>query len=176
MKLASKGPAEGLTAAWVQARDQALAQWSALGERERWALQVAATMLGLLLFWLIAIAPARRTIQAAPAQLEMLELQLQQMQGQALEARTLQAAPTVPPAQAQAALVGATERLGSAARLQVSGDRAVLSLNGVSPEALQGWLGEVRSAARARPVEAQLSRGPKGFSGSVVLALGAGAP
>jgi general secretion pathway protein M len=37
---------------------------------------------------------------------------------------------------------------------------------------LQGWLGEVRSAARARPVEAQLTRGPKGYAGTLVLTLG----
>jgi general secretion pathway protein M len=37
---------------------------------------------------------------------------------------------------------------------------------------LQAWLTEVRSAARARPVEAQLQRGPTGFSGSIVLSLG----
>ena len=56
--------------------------------------------------------------------------------------------------------------------MNLTGDRAVVTLNGVAPELLQGWLGEVRSAARARPVEAQLTRGPKGYSGSLVLSLG----
>ena len=38
------------------------------------------------------------------------------------------------------------------------------------------WLGEVRGAARARPVEAQLTRAANGYSGSLVLQLpGAGA-
>ena len=36
----------------------------------------------------------------------------------------------------------------------MQGERAVLTLTGVPSEALQSWLGEVRAAARARPVEA----------------------
>ena len=38
---------------------------------------------------------------------------------------------------AQAALTGATERLGAKAKLQVQGERAVLTLSGVPSEALQ---------------------------------------
>ena len=49
--------------------------------------------------------------------------------------------------------------------------RADDSLDG---EDLADWLADVRSAARARPIEAQLSRGPDGFRGSLVLQLGAG--
>jgi general secretion pathway protein M len=56
----------------------------------------------------------------------------------------------------------------------VQGNRAVLTLNGVGPGALREWLAEARAGARARPVEAQLNRGPQGFSGSVVLQIGAG--
>jgi general secretion pathway protein M len=55
------------------------------------------------------------------------------------------------------------------------GEHAVLMLSGVPSEALQAWLGEVRAAARARPVEAQLTRSPQGFTGSIVLSLGGGA-
>jgi general secretion pathway protein M len=54
----------------------------------------------------------------------------------------------------------------------VQGERAVLTLNGVGPQALREWLQEARSAARARPLEANLSRGPAGFSGSIVLSTG----
>jgi general secretion pathway protein M len=165
-------PDSGLAAQLQHARVQAAAQWQALGDRERLALQAVALLLGLLLAWSLLLAPALRTLKAAPAEQERLELQLQQMQGQALEARTLRAAPPVPAAQAQAALTAATEHLGSGAHLNLTGDRAVVALNGIAPEALQAWLGEVRAAARARPVEAQLTRGPKGYSGTLVLALG----
>lgn len=165
-------PADGLAAQLAQARAQGLKQWQALGERERLALGAVAVLAGLLLAWSLLLAPALRTLKAAPAELETLELQLQQMQAQAQEASALRAAPAVPPAQAQAALTASVQHLGPAARLNLTGDRAVVTLNGIAPEMLQGWLGEVRSAARARPVEAQLTRGPKGYSGSLVLTLG----
>ncbi|MGQ3054830.1 MAG: type II secretion system protein GspM [Roseateles sp.] len=166
--------AVGLPAQFQQARAQAAAHWQALGERERFAVGGIALLLGLLLAWSVLIAPALRTLRTAPAELEKLELQLQQMQAQAQEARALAAAPAVQPAQAQAALTASVANLGPAARLTLTGDRAVVTLNGIAPELLQGWLGEVRSAARARPVEAQLTRGPKGYSGNLVLTLGGG--
>lgn len=165
---------EGLAAQFAQAKTRALVQWQALGERERLALGAVGVLLALLLAWSVLLAPALRTLKTSPAELEALELQLQQMQGQAQEARVLRAAPAVPPAQAQAALTASVEHLGPVARMNLAGDRAVVTLNGVAPEALQSWLGEVRSAARARPVEAQLTRGPKGYSGSLVLSLGGG--
>lgn len=165
---------EGLAAQFAQAKAQALAQWQALGERDRLVVGIVGALLGLLLAWSVLLAPALRTLKTAPAELERLELQLQRMQSQAQEARALRAAPAVPPAQAQAALTASVGHLGPAARLNLTGDRAVVTLNGVAPELLQGWLGEVRSAARARPVEAQLTRGPKGYSGTLVLTLGGG--
>jgi general secretion pathway protein M len=163
---------DGLSARLGQAKAQALAHWQALGERERFAVGAIGLLLGLLLAWSVLLAPALRTLKTAPTELDRLELQLQQMQAQAQEALALRAAPPVPPDQAQAALKASVEHLGAAARLNLTGDRAVVTLTGVAPELLQGWLGEVRSAARARPVEAQLTRGPKGYSGTLVLSLG----
>lgn len=172
--LIKSGGGEGLAAQFKQLKAQALVQWQAMGERERLALAVVGVLLSLLLAWAVLLAPALRTLKSAPAELEKLDLQLQQMQAQAQEARALRAAPAVPPAQAQAALTASVEHLGPAARMNLAGDRAVVTLTGVAPEMLQGWLGEVRAAARARPVEAQLTRGPKGYSGSLVLSLGGG--
>ena len=162
----------GLQAQWAQARAQAAAQWQALGERERLLVGGVAALLGLLLVWLVLVAPALRTLRSAPPELDRLELQLQQMQAQAREARALRIAPSVPAAQAQAALQASVEHLGPVARLNLAGNRATVTLNGIAPTALQAWLGEVRSAARARPVEAQLTRGPQGYAGSIVLVLG----
>lgn len=153
---------------------QAQAQWQQMGERERNAAQLIALLLSLALLWFVAVQPAWRTLNQAPAQAESLERQLQDMQALAQEAQELRAAPTVPAAQATQALQAASEHLGPAARLQINGDRAVLMLNGVSSEALQAWLGEARSAARARPLEAKLQRSPQGFNGSIVLSLQGG--
>lgn len=156
-------------------RTEALARWNKFPPRERRLLAITGGVLGFGIAWAIAVQPALRTLRETPKQLEALDLQLQQMQRLAGETQTLRAAPQVSPSQAEAALRGATERLGTGARLNVQGDRVTVTLNGVPGEALAAWLGEARSAARARVLEAQLSRASGeagGYSGTVVLALG----
>ncbi|WP_422045025.1 type II secretion system protein GspM [Roseateles sp.] len=156
---------------WQDLKAQAKAQWEGLGERERLSLQLVAWVLGAFLLWQLAVAPGLRTLRQAPSQLATLEAQLQEMQGLASEVRELRATPAVPAALAVQALQAASDHLGPGAKLSLSGDRAILNINGVKAEALQAWLGEVRSAARAKPLEAKLQRGPSGYSGSIVLSL-----
>ena len=48
----------------------------------------------------------------------------------------------------------------------------MLTLNGASTSQLRGWLAEARSGARARPLEANLSRAGGGYSGTLVVTLG----
>lgn len=158
---------EGLRLATARLR----AQWAGMAVRERRLIALALGLVGLALVWMIAVQPAWRTLRELPAQIDTLDLQLQQMQRLAAESRELRQLPPVPAAQAEAALRGATARLGANASLNLQGDRAILTLNGVEGSALAAWLGEVRSAARARPDEAKLSRGPNGYSGSVTLTL-----
>jgi general secretion pathway protein M len=150
------------------------ARWQTLGVRERRALAVAAWVLGLFLLWALAFAPAWRTARAAPAQIDRLDAQLQQMQRQATEARELRGTPALNSSQSAAALRAATEALGAAGRLQVVGDRATLTLTGINGSQLRDWLAEARTAARARPLEANLTRGPQGYAGSIVVALPSG--
>jgi general secretion pathway protein M len=172
---ATSNGAASWAAAWRSAREQAGARWQGLAPRERIALGSAGAVVALFLLWSLAIQPAWKTLRSAPAQLDQLESQLQSMQRLAAEARDLRALPPVTAAQASLALKGATDRLGAKAQIVVQGDRATLTLNSVPPDALRGWLGEVRSAARARPVEVRLTQGPQGYSGSIVVTLaGAG--
>jgi general secretion pathway protein M len=149
-------------------------RWAELSTRDRRLALLAAAVLGAFLLWSLALQPALRTLRDAPAQRDALEAQLQQMRALATEAQQLRSAPTISAEQSAAALRAASERLGPKARLSLQGERAVLTLSGVGSDALLDWLEEVRSGARARPVEAQLSRGAQGFTGSIVLALGAG--
>lgn len=148
-----------------------LERWRSLPERERRLVAVAITVVTLALLWWLAIQPAWRAVNDAPAQIDQLESQLQQMQRQAADARLLRATPPVARAQAEAALKSATAALGDAGRLQLSADRATLTLTNASGEQLRSWLAQARSAARARPVEAQLTRGARGYSGTLVLTL-----
>jgi general secretion pathway protein M len=146
--------------------------WQALGERERLWVMFAALLVGAAMLWLLALAPALRTLTRAPAQIDAVDAQLQTMQRLAAEARELRSVTPVTAEQAAAALKSASDRLGDKARLVMQGDRATLSLSGVSAAALRDWLAEVRSGARARPVEASLTRGAAGLSGTLVVAIG----
>lgn len=161
------------TPAMSPLRQQAGAWWRGRTPRERQYVVLVAVVLGAYLFWSLLVAPALRTVREAPAELDRLEAQYQQMQRTAAESGTLRAAPRVGPIQAAQALKAATDRLGDKARLQQQGDRATLTLTGISPEALRAWLGEARSGARARPVDAQLQRGALGYTGTLVVSLGA---
>lgn len=165
----------GITATARAMGRQAGDRWQALAPRERAALTVAGLVLGLFLGWTIAIQPALATLRSAPGQIEQLDSQLQRMQRLASEARELQALPPITTAQASLALKAATDRLGAGAKLVVQGDRATLTLDAVPPDALRSWLVEVRSGARARPVEVRLTQqGPQGYGGSIVLSLAGG--
>jgi len=151
------------------------AKWATLAPRDRRLLALAVAVIVLYALFAVAVQPAWRNLRSAPAQLESLEIELQAMQRLASEASELRATPPVNAEQASAALTAASERLGDKARLSVQGDRAVLTLNGAGTAQLRGWLAEVRSGARARPVEATLTRSGSGYSGSIVVSIG-GAP
>jgi general secretion pathway protein M len=155
-------------------RQQTREFWRARAPRERLILGAALLAVGAAIVWFIAVQPALVTLREAPAQIDRLDAQLQQMQRLAAESKTLQNPAQISPQQAAAALKAATDQLGEAAQLSVVGDRATLTLKGVSGPALRGWLNEARSAAHARAVEAQLVRNPQGYAGSVVLTIGAG--
>jgi general secretion pathway protein M len=156
-------------------RAEASQRWRATPRRERTGITLAAAAIGLALLWMIAVAPALRTLREAPAQIDSLDLQLQSMQRLAAEASELRSAAPVSATQAALALKSATDRLGDKGRVAVQGDRATLTLTGVTGETLRSWLSEARSGARARPVEAHLTRGPQGYAGTLVMSLG-GAP
>ncbi len=164
-------PAATLPPALDDARRQAGKFWQARAPRERQLIALAALAVALLLVWLVAMQPALKTLRETPVELDALDTQWQQMQLSALESDGLRSASPVPPAQAADALRGATERLGSKAKLVVQGDRATLSFTGLAFEDLRAWLGEARSGARARPVEAQLLKATTGYSGSISVTL-----
>ncbi|MDE2079835.1 MAG: type II secretion system protein M [Burkholderiales bacterium] len=145
--------------------------WRALPPREQRLLRLAAAVVAAALVWLLAVQPAARTLARAPAEIDALDRQAQAMRRLAAEAAELRAAPPVPRALAESALRAATERLGDAGRLTLQGDRAVLSVSGITTGALRDWLLEARAAARARPVEATLTRAGAGYNGTVVVAL-----
>jgi general secretion pathway protein M len=153
-----------LTAPWRQ-------RWQALAPRERRIALGLVWAVALLLLWFVAVAPAWRSVRAAPARLDELDKQLQQMQRLAGEAAALRALPPVGGLQSQSALKAATDALGPAARLVLGGDRATITFTNATGTQVRDWLAEVRSAARVRPIEANLTRGPQGYSGTVIVQM-----
>ena len=147
-------------------------RWRELAARERRLAVVGAAVVVLGLTWALALQPAWRTVVRAGAEHAALDAQLQQMQRLAAEVQELRAAPAVTADEAEAALKTATERLGDQGKLILKGGRAVLSVNGVGTSALRDWLAEARAGARARPLEANLTRAANGYNGTLVLAVG----
>lgn len=152
----------------------ALTWWRGLAARERMGLTLAGAVLLGYGLWATAIGPALQTLKRAPLEHDLLESQFQTMQRLAAEAQQLRATPTLPADAALAALKTATDRLGDKGRLNLQGERAVLVLSGVSPQALQDWLAEARQGARARPLQAELNRSAAGYSGTLVVGIGGG--
>ena len=148
------------------------AWWQGLAMRERLGVALGGSVLVLYAVWALAVQPAWRTLNTAPVEIDALDAQLQTMQGLAGEAGVLRAAPPVNLEQAGAALKAATERLGDKGRLSLQGERAVLTFNAIGTQALSGWLAEARSGARARPIEATLTRAAQGYNGTLVLTIG----
>lgn len=171
--MTAEASASPMPAAALRAR--AVAWWRSLAPRERQGAMIAAVLVGTVVAWLVAVRPALATLRTAPIAIDKLDAELQQMQLLATESRALRAAPPVAPAQAASALQAAAARLGAKARLVQQGGRATLTLAGVDGEALRSLLAEVRSTARARPIEAQLVRSKAGYDGTLVLAVGGAA-
>jgi general secretion pathway protein M len=146
-------------------------RWQALAPRERRIAGWLGWAVGLALLWFVGVAPALRSFNAAPARLEELDKQLQQMQRLAGEAATLRASPPVGGLQAQAALKTATDALGTAGKLQLGGDRATVTFINATGTQVRDWLTEARSAARTRPIEANLTRGAQGYSGTITVQM-----
>ena len=165
-----------LPPALADARTQLGRVWQARLPRERQLIMAMAVAIAVLIVWLIAVQPALRTLRDTPIELARLDEQMQQMTLAAHEMETLRSASPVPTEQAIVALRAATASLGDKAKLIIQGDRATMSFNGIAPESLQAWLGEARSAARARPMEAQLVKSATGYTGSITVGIGGGTP
>lgn len=151
-------------------------RWLAnMAPRERQAVVFAGWVVGLALLWWVALAPALNTLRQAPARQAAVDAELAQMLGMAATAEQVRAQNSTPPPTrrgAQAAIDSATAALGPQAQVSVQGDRAILTLRGVAPEALAQWLSQVRINARLLPVEAQMQRQgkPGGWVGQITLA------
>ena len=162
-------------------------RWNSLLPREKTLVQVTAAVIGVALLWWLAVAPALQTLRTANTRHQALDTQLQQMKRLQAQAQQLQTQPKIGADESLRALEAAVkQRLGTGGQLNVAGDRATVTLKAVPAEAIAPWLAQVRTNARALPVEARLVRStapvatqpggantppPPRWDGTVVLAL-----
>ena len=162
-------------------------RWNSLLPREKTLVQVTAAVIGVALLWWLAVAPALQTLRTANTRHQALDTQLQQMKRLQAQAQQLQTQPKIGADESLRALEAAVkQRLGTGGQLNVAGDRATVTLKAVPAEAIAPWLAQVRSNARALPVEARLVRNttaaaakpgeantppPARWDGTVVLTL-----
>jgi len=158
---------ESLEARWQ-------AWWPELEPREQRLIGAAAALVLLALLWWVALAPALRTLSAAPAEHARLDAQLQQMTTLQTQAKALQAQPRASRDDAVRALESSVRQsLGPSAQLQpsASGEGVSIAVRTVPADTLAQWLGQARSNARSVPREAHLARSAQ----AAPAASGAGA-
>ena len=137
-------------------RAQVISRWQALSLREQRGIAVLGALLAVLLFWVIAIAPALNTLrdsdnrrtQIGQQQAHMLALQTQ---AQALQTR-------VPLSRDEALRQLQSLTPQGQIQLTVQGERVSVQLKAVPAATLAQWLSQARSQAQALPVEAHLTR------------------
>lgn len=149
-----------------------LSYWRQLKMSERRLILAAFWVILVALMWLLAIAPALKILKDAPEQHRALDAKLQSMRALSIEAKTLQSQPKLGLDEAQKALQSTvSQRFGSAAQLNLSGERATLTLKNANPQELAQWLTQSRVNARALPSEAKLNKIGDGWDGTLVLNL-----
>lgn len=146
----------GLLAAVITPLNQA---WQQRTARERqWMLMAAWVVLAAAL-WSIALAPALRTWQQAPAHQAALDATSQQMQQLQAQAQALKKPSAITRAEAIRWLEeNIPNQLGAETRWQLQGDRLSVQLSDTPAERLADWLGQARERAQVLPVQAQLQQ------------------
>lgn len=146
--------------------------WQQLKMSEKRLILVAIWIILSAILWWVAIAPAIKIIKEAPEEHRKLDAKLQIMRTFGVEAKNLQSQPKLGLDEAQKALQSSVvQRFGSAAQLNLAGERATLTLKNANAQELAQWLSQARVNARALPTEAKLNRNTDSWDGTMVLSL-----
>lgn len=134
------------------------AAWAGRSPREQQLLSVAGWVLGLAALWALALAPALRTWQEAPARQAQLDAQTQRMHQLQAQALGLQKPRATSRMDAALWLEKNLTELGPNARINIQGDSATLSLQAAPAATLARWMSQARDNAQALPTQAQLQQ------------------
>ena len=132
------------------------ARWQDLTTREQRSVSFVASVLGLLLVWLIAIAPALTTVQQSDLRRAQVAQQHAHLLGLQAKAQSLQK--QTPLSRDEALRRLQSTMLTPGMQLNVQGERVSLQLKAVPASALAQWLTQARTQAQALPLEAHLTR------------------
>lgn len=149
------------------------ARWQGLPPREKTMVAAAGAIVAVVLLWLVALGPALDVLRSADGQHRVLDAQLQHMRGLQQQAQGLQGQPRQTRDEALRRLEASVrQRLGTTARMSVTGDKVNITVTGAQPDALAQWLTQARVDARSLPSEARLTRNSAGlWDGTLVLVL-----
>ena len=146
--------------------------WGRLAAREQQLVALMAAVVVLALVWFVGVAPALRTVRNAPAQIEALDMQWQTMQALGAQARTMQGRPPLTRDEALREMeLAARQRLGGAAQVNATADRVTVVLKDAPPQMMAPWLSQARLKARVVVSQANLTRTPLGWEGTLVFNL-----
>ena len=142
------------------------AAWARRSPRERQLLGIGFWVLTLAALWVLALAPALRTWQEAPARQALLDTQSQRMRQLQAQAQGLQKPSAISRSDAALWLEKNLVELGPNARISIQGDSATLSLQAAPAAALARWLSQARDNAQALPTQAQLQQANPAHQGN----------
>lgn len=148
------------------------AWWNQRPAREQTLLKLATALVAGAVLWSLALAPALRTLRSFDAARAAQAKQLESMLRLQAQAQALQALPRLSQAAAAQALqLSVQQAFGASADISLHGDSATVTLRGVAAESLAQWLASARTNARCAPVQARLTRGAAGWSGTLQMGL-----
>ena len=146
-------------------------RWAQVSPREQRLVRGALALLALALVWFVALRPALATLRSVQSQGPQLRAQLQDMLQLQAQAQVLQALPAAQTQDSKSLLEAALATLGATAQMSLTGDRATITLEGSSADALAQWLSQARLNARARPLELHLTQSQGLWKGRIVLQM-----
>lgn len=139
-------------------RDALRQAWLQRSPREQQLLRLACVVLLLTVLWTLALAPAWRIWQVAPAQQARLDAQTQHMRALQAQAQNLKKPTAVSRAEAVRWLESSVDTLGAGAKISWQGDQANLRVEAAPADQLARWLSQARERAQALPLQAQMQQ------------------
>lgn len=145
-------------------------RWLALSAREQLTLRWLGWVLGALLFWGIAIAPAWHTLNQSQDHRNEAIQQTERMQALMHQAQALQERPTLSREEALRTLQSLSSAAGAGMQISLKGEQVFVQLKAVRAQALAQWLSLARTQAQALPMEVHLTRPVPGSPGNPATA------